>query len=173
MNFRQTEPAPMRDRPQHAEDEDQAGDVEADQKLAERDQRAGAELADGKGDGAERADRRRPHHDGNDAEKHLRSHADQIGERLAGLAHRAQREPAQHRDVKHLQHVAFAERADEGVGNDGEQKLRGRPVSGLLEVGRDARRVDMRQVDIHARAGRNRLTATSPMTSATVVSTSK
>src|SRR5262249_6759187 len=56
----------MRDRPQHGDNEDQAGDVEADQELTQGQKRTGAELADGEGDGAERADRRRPHHDADD-----------------------------------------------------------------------------------------------------------
>src|SRR5579862_9132762 len=121
----EAEAAPMADRPQHDDDEDEAGQVEADQELAEREQRAGAELADGKRHGAEGADRRGAHHDGDDAKKHPRGDLDQVGERLAGRAQGAEGEAAQHRDVEHLEHVAVAERADEGVGDDVEKKLRG------------------------------------------------
>jgi hypothetical protein len=144
----------MRDRPAHGENEDKARDIEADQELAQGQKRAGAELTDREGNGAEHADRRRPHHDGDDAEKHLRGRPDQIGERLAGLPHRTQRETAQHRDEQHLQHVAFGECADEGVGNDGEQKFRRGAAVGLRQIRRDRCSVDMRQVDIHAGAGR-------------------
>ena len=112
----------MCDRPQHAEDEDETGDVEPDEQLAQGDERAGAELPHREGDGAERADRGRPHHQGDDAEEHLRGSADQARERLAGLADGAQREPAQHGDIKHLENVALAERSDKGVGDDVEQK---------------------------------------------------
>ncbi len=76
----------MRDRPEHAEDEDEASDVEGDDQLAQGEQRAGAELADGEGNGAERADRRRPHHDGDDAKEHVRGRPDQIVQGLPGRA---------------------------------------------------------------------------------------
>jgi hypothetical protein len=61
---------------------------------------------------------------------------------------------AQHRDEQHLQHIAFRKRADEGIGNDAEQKLRGGAAVGLPQIRRDARGIDMRQVDVHAGARR-------------------
>ena len=149
---KQAHAAPMRNRPEHRENEDEAGDIETDQKLAEREQRNGAELADGEGDGAERADWRCPHHDGDDAKKHLHRRLDQIVKRLARLPHPAQRKSAEHGDVKNLQDVAFAKRADEGIGDDVEQKLhRALPLC-RLQVRRDDRGVDMRKIDVHAGA---------------------
>jgi hypothetical protein len=81
---------------------------------------------------------------------------------LPALPRKAQRETAQHRDVEHLQYVAFAERADEGIGNDVEQKLRGGPPVGLFEIRRDARRIDVRQVDVHPRAGLKQIDGDKP-----------
>ncbi len=150
-------PAKCGDRPENHDNENQAGGIEADQEPAERDKRAGAELADRERDGAERPDRRRPHHDGDDAEEHLRGGADQVGEWLSGLPHGAQGKAAQHRDEEHLQHVALSERADEGVGNDAEQELRGGAVTDLGQIGRDGRSVDMRKIDVHAGAGREEI----------------
>ena len=115
MNLSRLKPHQCADRPQHGEDEDKTGDIETHQQLAERQQRAGAELADSEGNGAERADRRRPHDEADDPKKHLRRYFDQIGERLAGGAHPAQRESAEHRDEQNLKDIALAECADEGV----------------------------------------------------------
>jgi hypothetical protein len=114
-----------------------ADQVEADQELSEREQRAGAEFADGERHGAEGADRRCAHHDGDDAKEHPRGDLDQVGERLAGRAQGAEGEAAQHRDIEYLEHVAVAERADEGVGDDVEEKLRGRAPLRLFDVRRD------------------------------------
>ncbi len=143
----------MADRPEHCEDEDETGDVETNQKLAEGEQRAGTEFADGKGDGSERAERRRPHDNGDDAKKHLCRRLDQTAQRFARLPHPAQGKSAQHRDKQHLQNVALAERADECVGDDVEQKLRRGAFVRLLEIRRHTRRVDMGKIDVHAGAG--------------------
>ena len=137
-------------------------DVEAGEQLAERDERAGAELADREGDRPERADRRRPHHKADDAEEHLRRRPDQIGERLARLSHGAEREPGQHRDEQHLQNIALGEGADEGVGDDSEQKLHGGLPPRRLEIMRDARRIDVGEVDIHAGAGLEHIDGNEP-----------
>ena len=63
---------------------------------------------------------------------------------LPAAPERAQCEAAQHRDVEHLEHIAFAERADEGIWDDREQKLRRGAVLRLFDISRDARRIDVR-----------------------------
>ena len=56
------------DTAEHHEDEEHAGDVEADHQLAQLHQRTHAVLADGKGHGAEGTQRRDLHDHANDVE---------------------------------------------------------------------------------------------------------
>ena len=64
----------------------QAGRVEGAHQLGEREQRADAVLADGECHGAERAERRHPHDDADDAEQDVRHLVDELEHRLAALA---------------------------------------------------------------------------------------
>ena len=75
--------------------------------------RAGAELADREGHGAERADRRRPHDDRDDAEHRMRGVVDEGAHGMAALAEAHQRETEQDREQQHLQDVALGEGADD------------------------------------------------------------
>ena len=99
---------------EHDEDEDQAGDVEAEHQLPEREQRAEAVLADREGHGAEGADRRHLHDDADDAEEDVRRLVDEAQQRLAALAQRVQREGEQDGEEQHLQDLALGEGADHG-----------------------------------------------------------
>ena len=148
--LKEAETAPVGNWPKDTKHEDEACQIEADQQLSEREQGSGAEPANGECDRAERSEWRRPHDHSYYAKQHLRTCFDEIVNGFAGLSHPAQRKSAQDRDVEDLKYISFAKGADEGVWNDVEQKLLGRLFMSLLDIGRHARCVDVRQVDIHS-----------------------
>ncbi len=147
------EAARARDAAEHAEDEQQAGSVEARHQLAERQQRAEAVLADGERHRAECADRREPHDVTDDPEQHGRQALDELEQGVAAPAERVQREPEQHRDQQHLQHLAAGERVGEGGRDDVEHEVGHAVRAGLCGVLRDGRGIERRRVGVHAGAG--------------------
>ena len=98
---------------QHDDDEQRRRQIEGRDQAGEIAERLRAELADRVGHRAERADRRRLHDDGDDAEHGVRDFVDEGAHRVAALAQRHQREAEQDREQQHLQDVALREGADD------------------------------------------------------------
>ena len=122
---------------EHDDDEDDAGQVERDHQLGERDQRRDAVFADGEGHRAEGADRRRLHDDPDQPKSAWQRLSRTSSTRLAALAERLQREAEQHREEQHLQDVALREGADDGVGDDVQQELDRALLLGLRDEALD------------------------------------
>ena len=98
--------------PSTHEDEQRAGDVEADHQHGEALERVHAGLADDGGDRAEGADRRGPHDHRQHPEDQALDVPDAAQHRLAGAAHRLQGEADEQRDQQGLQHLARGERGE-------------------------------------------------------------
>ena len=129
------------DRAEDAEDEDQAGGVEAGHQLGERGEAADAVLRDGDHHRAHRSERRELHDHRDDAEHDVAAAVDQVAERGAAVADLVQRDADEDRDEQDRQDVIAAE-----VRNDVEHEARLRvraDVAGYrLCIGRSERFVE-------------------------------
>jgi len=126
---------------------------ELDDQLAQRQQRARAELADGEGNRAERTDRGEVHDVADDLEQGARGGLDHLHHRRAALADRGQRHTEQHRHEQHLQHMRFGEGTDQRVGDDRHDVGHDRLIVRAVHVALDAGHVDGGRVDVHPRTG--------------------
>jgi len=94
------------DRPEHAEDEHQAGQVERQHQHAELRYRIQPRCPDDTRHGAERADRGEPENHAEDLEHEFLDVADPAQQRLSRLTHRLNAESHQQRDEEGLQHTS-------------------------------------------------------------------
>ncbi|MNQ64906.1 hypothetical protein D3C85_793460 [compost metagenome] len=140
------------DAAQDHQDEEHAGDVEAQHQLAELHQRAHAVLADGEGHGAEGTDGRDLHDHVDDAEHHLGDLVDEMQHRLTVITHALQGEGEDHREEQHLQNIAAGEGADYGAGDHVEQEGDGALLLAGGGKGGNALGVQGGRVDMHADA---------------------
>ena len=115
--------ASLEQRAEHDEDEQRAGDVEADHQHGEALQRVHAGLADHRGHRAEGTDRRRPHDHRQHPEDQPLQVADAAQDRLAGAAHGLQREADEQRDQQGLQHLTRGQRGEHRGRDDAEQEV--------------------------------------------------
>ena len=142
-----------RDRAQHDQHEQDAGEIEGPDQRDQVPQRADAVGADRERHGAERADRRDADDDADHAEEHLCRLVDRMRDRLAGLAEIGDGKARQDRDQQHLQQIAARQRPDVAVGNDPHQMRDDALFLGLGDVGRDRFRIDRGRIDVEAGAG--------------------
>ncbi|MCY1212307.1 hypothetical protein D9M72_240400 [compost metagenome] len=140
------------DAAQDHQDEEHAGDVEAQHQLAELHQRAHAVLADGEGHGAEGTDGSDLHDHVDDAEHHVGDAVDELQHRLAVVTHALQGEGEDHGEEQHLQDVARREGADDGAGNHIQQESDGALLLAGGGEGGDALGVQAGRIDVHAGA---------------------
>ena len=138
---------------EHEHDEDDAGRIERDHQLGERQERRHAVFADGERHRAERPDRRDLHDDPDHAEQGVRCLVDHVEQRLAALAERLQAEREQDGEEQHLQDLARRERADDRVGNDVHQELDRALLLGFRHEALDRPGVERLDVDVHVAAG--------------------
>ena len=115
-------------RSQYDEDEDEAGDVEAEHDDREGLQRVQPRLTHHGGDGAERTDGRRPHDHREHAEDQPLEMADAAEYRLTRGSHRLEREADEQGHQQRLEHLALREGGHQRRGDDAEQELR-RPLA--------------------------------------------
>nr|BFE68706.1 hypothetical protein GCM10020092_020070 [Actinoplanes digitatis] len=108
---------------QHDEDEEQAGDVEADHEPGKALERVEAGRADHGGHRAERADRGQPHDHRQDLEDQSLEDRHHPDDRLAPLAQRLHREADQQRDQQGLQHLLGGQRAEQRLRDDAEHEV--------------------------------------------------
>ncbi|MNN12551.1 hypothetical protein D3C81_1255460 [compost metagenome] len=132
------------------QDEEDAGDVEAQHQLAELHQRADAVGADGEGHGTEGTDGRDLHDHIDDVEHHLGDPLDELEHRLAVAAHAVQGIAEQYREEQDLQDVAVGEGADHGARNDVHQEVDGALLLAGSGVGSDLAGVQAGRIDMHA-----------------------
>ncbi len=118
---------------QHEQDR---GQINARDQLAEAREDAEAEFADREGDRAKGGERRHIHDNVDNAEQRVHDIVDQRDQALAALAHLAQGKAEQRRDNQHRQQIPLRHRADQVRGDhlhqeiDDRQRFRVRHVAG-------------------------------------------
>ncbi len=105
------------------------------------------------GHGAEGADGRGLHQNGDEAEDRRGQCLQEIDDRAAAVANQRKSEPEQHRKEQHLQDVALRKSAGDRVGNDVHQEADDAGVVRLFGVGRHLCGVERGRIDVHAGAG--------------------
>ena len=121
--------------------------------MAERQQGADAVLADRERHRPERADRREPHDDADDAEQHVGGFIQHLDERPTLLAELGERQAEQHGEQQHLHNLPFRERADGRVGDDVHQVIDRVQVLGLRRIGLYRLGVEAGRIGIDAGSG--------------------
>ncbi|OIQ67277.1 hypothetical protein GALL_511450 [mine drainage metagenome] len=111
-----------------------------------------AEFADGEGHRAKSADRRRLHHDGDDAENPMRRIVDEGTQGVTAFAKAHEGKAEQDRKQQHLQDLATCEGADHRVGDDVKKEVDALLGLGLLGVIGHRLRIGHRAAKAHARA---------------------
>lgn len=135
-------------------DKQEAGDVDAEQELAEGEERGDSVLADSEGHGSEGADGSGLHDDGDDSIADLREGTCAVDEALL-LIERGKGDAGEDGEEEDLEDLAFGEGADEGVGDDVKEEVDGTEVLALGGVLCDGFDVECGRVDVHAAAGLN------------------
>src|ERR1035437_1391373 len=152
QQFPHAESMDARDQAEHHKYEQAAGEVHARQQLAQRQKGLDAVLADGKRHGAECADGRELHDDGDDFEQPAGDGVDDLHHQLALLKGR-ERDSEQDGDEENLQDLAAGEGAHDGIGNDVEQKIDGVQFFSRRRVLRHRFGVERGWIGVDARAG--------------------
>ena len=132
QEFEDRETDNSRDDAEDHEHEKRGGQIERRDQAHQIDDGTGAELADGKGHRAKRADRRGFHDDGDDAENPVRRIVDEGTQGVAALAKAHHRKAEQDRKQQNLQDFAACEGADHGVGDDVKEEIDALLGLGLL-----------------------------------------
>ncbi|MNE22144.1 hypothetical protein D3C80_1153340 [compost metagenome] len=137
------------DTTEHHQDEQHAGDVEAQHQLAQLYQRTHAVLADGKGHGAEGTDGCQLHDHVDDVEHHMGEAIDQVQQRLAVGTQAVQGKTEDHREHQHLEDIAVGEGTHNGVRDDIEQKAHGGLLRACRGIGRNTTGIERGDIDVH------------------------
>ena len=127
-----------RNQSEHDEDEEPAGDVDAEQQFGQRQERLQAVLADGECHGAEGSQGRQFHNQRNDFEGQVGERIGRFQDRLSQVVS-GQGHAKKDRHQQNLQDFSVGKGADHGVGNDVQHEiLRGEllPAGGVLLHGR-------------------------------------
>ena len=124
---------------QHANAEDDQSDVKREEKLADVDQNAEAEAADGERHGAGDADGSEVHDDVGEAEHHFgETFAEAQHRRAFGLLHHGERDAEDNREDGDLEDLAFGDALGEVLREDVDEEVvpvRGRRSGGLRGAG--------------------------------------
>ena len=136
------------DQAQHAQHEQDAGEVEAAHQPCQAQERLGPVAPDREGHRAQGPERGEAHDVADDDEQHLPETLDQPVDRVRAAAARVQCEPEEHREQQRLQHVPAGEGAEEGRRDDVEDEF-GDPGHG--------RRGDVLADGVHVQRGRVRV----------------
>jgi hypothetical protein len=152
----------MGDGAQHAQHEQDAGQVEGADQLQQVDQRAEPISADGECHGAERADRRRAHDDADDAEEHFGGGVDRAVDLLADRAQPRDHKAGENGHQQHLQDIAAGQRAEEAVRNDPQEMADDAFLLGRGDVIRHRLGIECRRIDVETLAGLEQLADQEP-----------
>ena len=142
--------------PRTAEHKHDGSQIEYEDQLDQRSERADSIATDRERHRAEGAERRQAHDHVDGAEHQHRSGIDHVTHRFGALAEPREHVAEQDRDQHDRQNISARERIDDGVGNDVEQELDDRLLLGLAGVLRNGLRVQRRRIDVEAGARRRR-----------------